>query len=176
MTTLRDDFIKTGKRFYVYLDDDIQFLNSDIIKNSLDFMVEKNYGIVSVYSTFDASVLNNPYDPKGKGLIARNHNFAVGYFIMVDSKKVGNILPDINMPDPNLAIDADYSVAARAAGFNIGIAAEYVYHLRQKEHPGIPDSQPTIDYLRKKWGEYYFHYTQYGGAVIEWGTESGNTK
>ena len=171
MTLLREDFIKSGKRYFVYLDDDIEILNSDIIKNALELLIKNKYAIVSVYSTFDPVALTNHYSPAEKGLIAREHNFAVGYFICSDSWRIGNILPDLNLPDPNLAIDADFSVASRLEGFQIGISADYVYHLAQKTHPGIVNSQPTLDYFMNKYGEYYFDYTKYGGSVIEWNSK-----
>jgi hypothetical protein len=174
MSLLQNKFFESGKRYHVYFDDDIIILNSDIIKNALSLLVREKYGIVSVYSTFDKKVLESPYNPRGFGLTARDHNFAVGYFIMVDNKKVGNILPDLNLPDPNLAIDADFSIAVRATGYKIGISEDYVYHAQKDTHPGNPNSQPTIDYFFKKWGQYYFNYTQYGGSVIEWGTGKGS--
>ena len=35
MEKLRQDFLCTNKRFWVFLDDDIQFLDSNIIKNAV---------------------------------------------------------------------------------------------------------------------------------------------
>jgi len=175
MTLLRQDFIKTGKRFWVYLDDDIQFLNSDIIKNALIELVAQKYTIMGVYSTGNPDFITLPYSPAERGMIVRDHTYAVGYFIMVDSAKISYILPDINLPDPNLAIDADFNVTARKHGFAIGISSDYIYHFSQKAHPGIYDSTPTINYLMNKHGEFYFTYSGYGGSVIERGLEKGNT-
>ncbi len=172
MALLREDFIASGKRYWAFLDDDIVFLNPDILKNALNTLVNGKYAAVSVYSTFDPEALSKPYD--ASDLVARDHKWATGYFILVASQKVGDILPDLNLPDPNTAVDTSYSVAIRAAGFNIGISPDYVYHVRKDTRAKPEVIQVTNDYLMRKWGKFYFDVAQYDGNVKEWGTGDNN--
>jgi hypothetical protein len=168
MSMLREDFIKTGKRYWCFLDDDIQFLNPDIMRNALETMQAGKYSVVSVYSTFDRNVLTAPYNAHDPRLISRPLRWAVGYFILVDSQKVGDILPDMNLPDPNTSIDTSYSMAVRAAGFDIGISPDYVYHLMKPVVSNPEVIEKTNKYLMEKWGNFYFEWTQYDGVVLEW--------
>jgi hypothetical protein len=169
MTLLREDFIKTGKRFWCFMDDDIQFLHKDTMRNALERMVAGKYACMSVYSSFDPKVLTEPYDINRYPVVqTRSHKWATGYFILVDSEKVGNILPDMNLPYPNQSVDTSYSVSIRAAGHYIGISADYVYHVRKNTlyYKHVIDG--TNDYLKKKWGDFYYHWASYDGNVIEW--------
>jgi hypothetical protein len=166
MSLLREDFIASGKRYWCFLDDDIQFLNPDIIKNALTTLVNGKFGAVSVYSTFEPSALTVPYNPSG--LTTRPHKWATGYFILVDSKKVGTILPDMNLPDPDTAVDTSYSVCIRASGYDIGISADYVYHVKKNTRTREDVIGKTNTYLAIKYGQFYFDYAQYDGNVIEW--------
>jgi hypothetical protein len=169
MSLLRDDFIQSGKRFWCFLDDDIQFLNPDIMRNALNLLVNNKLGAVSVYSTFDPVSLVNPYD--ASKLENRLHRWATGYFILVDSYKVGHIKPDMELPHPNTAVDTSYSVAIRAAGFDIGISADYVYHQRKDTRTHREVIDVTNAYLLSKWNNFYFTWAQYDGNVIEWPLE-----
>jgi hypothetical protein len=169
MSLLREDFIKTGKRYWCFLDDDIQFLNPDIMRNALRELVAGKYGAMSVYSTFEESSLTSPYNPKRPELIARPLKWAVGYFILVDSQKVGHILPDMNLPDPNTSIDTSYSVSIRAAGFDIGISPDYVYHFKKPVYSDQKVIDITNQYLMKKWGKFYYDWTGYDNVVIDAG-------
>jgi len=169
MSILREDFINSGKRFWCFLDDDIIFLNPDIIKNAVSTLIKGKYGAVSVYSTFDRSVLIEPYDvSKKESVIERPHQWATGYFIMVDSHKVGHILPDMNLPDGNTSVDTTYSVAIRSEGFNIGISPDYVYHERKNTISNPVIIEETNKYLFEKWGRFYFDIARYDYNVIEW--------
>lgn len=166
MSLLREDFLKSGKRYWCFLDHDIQFLNPDIVRNALMTLVNGKYGAVSVYSTFETSALELPYN--ATGLIARPHKWATGYFILVDSRMVGNILPDMNLPDGNTAVDTSYSIAIRKMGYDIAISPDYVYHFKKEVRSRPEVIQMTNDYLLKKWGQFYFNWAQYDGNVLEW--------
>lgn len=170
MLQLREDFLASGKRFWCFLDDDIQFLNPDIMHNALETLVNGKYGAVSVYSTFDPAILTEQYNPQEKGLVTRDHQWATGYFILVDSWKVGHILPDMNLPHPNTSVDTSYSIAIRAAGYPIAISADYVYHVRKETFSDPVVIEETNRYLIEKWGQFYFDHARYDGNVIEWGT------
>jgi hypothetical protein len=169
MTQLREDFIKTGKRYWCFLDDDIQFLHKDTMRHALETLVNGKYGAVSVYSSFDPKVLTEPYDPSRYPMVVtRPHKWATGYFILVDSEKVGHILPDLGLPYPNQSVDTSYSVSIRKAGYDIGISGDYVYHVRKNTiyYKNVLDE--TNDYLMKKWGQFYYDWARYDGNVIEW--------
>ena len=167
MELLRQDFIKSGKRFWIFMDDDIQILNSDIIKNALETLINEKYGIVGVYSTFNPNSITEPYNIKE--LTTRIYNgFIPGYFMLVDSEKVGDVLPDLSLPDPNTSIDTSYCSSIRAKGYDLGISADYVYHVDK----GVTANTSVIDitnkYLMNKWGKFYFDWSTYQGCVIEW--------
>jgi SAM-dependent methyltransferase len=167
MEILRQDFIKSGKRYWVFMDDDILILNSDIIKNALETLVNGKYGIVGVYSTFKPESITQPYD--ANGLESRVYNgFIPGYFMCVDSQKVRMVEPDLNLPDSNTSIDTSYCCSVRAKGYDLGISADYVYHVDKgvMANTGVIDI--TNQYLMNKWGNYYFSNSVYDGCVIEW--------
>jgi len=171
MELLRRDFLTSGKRYWIFLDDDIQFLAPGIVDRAIRQMIAGNYAAMSVYSTFEPEALTLPYDPsRYPNVVARETTWATGYFVLVDSHRVGHILPDMNLPDGNTSVDTSYSVAIRAEGHRIGIAPDYVYHTRK---PGTWVNQaviePTNEYLMRKWGQFYFDVARYDGNVIEWG-------
>ena len=169
MSLLREDFIASGKRYWCFLDDDIQFLHKDTIKNAVETLIAGKYGAVCVYSSFDPKVLSEPYDPKKYPMVVtRPLRFATGYFILVDSLKVGDILPDMNLPYPNQSVDTSYNVAIRKAGYDIGISADYVYHVFKNTLYYKHVIDETNAYLMKKWGQFYFDWAKYDGNVIEW--------
>ena len=93
MEELRKKFIKTGKRFWVFLDDDIKFLYPDTLKIAVQTLIRGRYGLVGVYSTY-----NKHYAHGGGDLVEREVGWVPGYFQMVDSFKFGDIQPDLNLP------------------------------------------------------------------------------
>jgi hypothetical protein len=174
ITLLWHKFIESGKRYWLYIDDDVRILNSGIVNNAIINLINGKYAAITSYLTFDESVLINPYNPKEKGLIARAHNFCDGHFMLVDSWRVGHISPaDMLVPNPNLAVSAIYSVAIRADGWECSITDDFVWHdNRKREIKDIPVI-PTEEYLRKKYGDFYFEWTAYGGQIIEYGMNPG---
>jgi len=169
MSLLRDDFIKSSKRYHIYLDDDIVFLNPDIVRNALESLVANKWAGVSVYSTFEKSALTELYNSNKPELITRNHKWLTGYFICVDSQKVGNILPDLNLPDPNTACDTSFSVAMRAIGYDLGISKDYVYHTKKQVQSNPEVIQKTNEYLTNKYGDFYFQWAIYDNNIIDEG-------
>jgi len=151
---LRQKFMKTGKRFWVFLDHDIKFLFEDTIKIAVETLVKGRFGLVGVYSTFDPNFTYklNPEEPPVEV------EWTPGYFQMVDSRLFGDVAGDLDLPDPNTAIDTSYCCAIKARGGKIGLAPTYVYHL-WKPIKGFPERQDVIDktnmYLYNKWGRYY---------------------
>ena len=169
MSLLRDDFVASGKRFWCFLDDDIQFLHPDTISNALKVLVNGKYGGVSVYSTFDKNSLTRPYDKSvSKSLIQRSLKWMVGYFVMIDSHKVGDISPDMSLPDGNTSVDTSFSVSIRARGYDIAISPDYVYHVAKNTMADQNVIKTTNEYLIKKWGNFYYDVAQYDYTVLEW--------
>jgi predicted SAM-dependent methyltransferase len=153
MALMREDFIASGKRFWLFLDHDVQILSSDIIKDALNAMVLNKWAICTTYMTYNPEVLNSTYNPQG--LVEQIQPWVVGYFILADSSKIGNILPDLNLPDKNTAIDVSYSMECRKAGYSIGIVPHYLYHLQKHVPHNVQADIITQEYIKKKWGSYY---------------------
>jgi predicted SAM-dependent methyltransferase len=171
MERLRLAFRASGKRYWIYLDDDIQFLNSSIIHDAISDVIAHGWAACGVHSTFDPQALERPY----KDTLAlmqqparREAKWATGYFILVDSKLVGDIQPDLNLPHPNTSVDTSYSVRIRAAGYTIGISPNVVYHQRKDTPVDMDVVARTNQYLMEKWGQFYFDWAQYDGNVCEW--------
>jgi hypothetical protein len=159
---LRQKFIQSGKRYWLFLDHDIQFTSSDTIRLALETMIRKRFALVGVYSTY---VLG--YQARPEELAEKEVGWMPGYFQLVDSRRVGHIGADLQLPFPNQSIDTSYCVSIQAEGYKIGIAPSYVYHqykpLNLTYHMVI---QQTNDYLMQKWGQFYFDTCQYCGCLI----------
>ena len=169
MKLLREDFIKTDKRFQIYIDDDIVILNSGIIKNAIESLVNNKAGICGVYSTFEESALTEPYSPNREGLVTREHkSFSPGYFIGLDTKKVNPEI-DIALPDKNTALDTTFNIAVRSQGYPIWISADYVYHQFKNVQANTNVIEVTNQYLMKRWGNFYFANTGYDNCVLDKG-------
>lgn len=170
MELLRRDFLASGKRYWLFLDDDIQFLHDGIVHDAIAAMVRHGWAVATVYSTFDPEWIRGGY--RVSDLAERETKWATGYFILVDSKQVGDVAPDLALPDGCTAVDTSYSVAIRARGHKIGIVPHVVYHTR-KEGSWVNEAaiEPTNRYLMGKWGQFYFDVAQYDGNVIDPGWE-----
>jgi len=62
MMLLQKEFMKSGKRFHLYTDDDIIFLNSEIIPNAITTLMNGKYGATIVYMTYDTAALKKSYN------------------------------------------------------------------------------------------------------------------
>ena len=156
MSLLQSDFRKAKKRFNIYLDDDIAFLNEDIIKNALEYLVGGKYGSVSVYSDFDDKCLITPYNPKERGLVSRPHRWSTGYFIAIDNLHLSDVEPDMNLVWPNQSCDTSFSAEILKRGWPIGISGDYVYHTCKDTKYFKHVIDQTNEYLMNKWGSFYF--------------------
>jgi len=147
---LRQSFAATKKRFWVFLDDDIEFIEP-VLNACLISMMKNRWAMIGTYSTYDPN-----YEIK-KDLIERETGWMPGYFQMIDSELIGNVKPDFNLPDKNTAIDTSYSVTIKSLGYKIGIAPVVVLHQYKTNNFAKQEViQVTNDYLMKKWGKYYF--------------------
>ena len=154
MELLRQDFLQTSYRYWVFLDDDIRFLNSSVIHDAVATLIRGRYAAVGVHSTFDPDWAKEGY--RTDELTGHEINWVPGYFIMVDSSLVGDVSPDLSLPDPNTSIDTSYCVAIRSLGYRIGISPNVVYHVKKAVMTDECVIQVTNDYLRQKWGDFYF--------------------
>ena len=154
MGYLREEFLKTDKRYFCYLDHDIQFLNPTIIRDALITLVSnKGVGLVTVYSSHEPKYLELPYDTKG--LTEAIIPWSIGYFLMIDRTRVGHIIPDMELPNPNYAVDVAFSVEIHKAGYDIAINPNYVYHLNKGQKHDEHTTRITDEYFVKKYGQFY---------------------
>ncbi len=153
---LREKFKTTNKRFWLFLDDDIQFLDGEIIKTAITQLLTNKWAMIGAYSTFDPL-----YSLGSESLECKEIPWMPGYFQLIDSQKIGDIQPDFNLPDSNTSIDTSYCVTIKSLGHRIGICSGIVYHTFKK---GSWVSQKIVDitnaYLKEKWGQYYFDLCQ----------------
>lgn len=165
MNLLRKDFVRSGKRYWIFLDHDIQFLNKDIVNNALKTMVRKKAGMVTVYMTGDTKVLAEEY---GKaGLLEHQTTWGVGYFIMVDSFKVGDVLADINLPCHNTGIDISYSMDVKNKGYEIWASPDYVYHTKKYTKLDYDAAVKTHTYMLNRWDFLYENAIQPLKTVLD---------
>ena len=126
MARLWEAFKRTRARYWVFLDDDIEFLGGDVLGDCVRAMVRHRWAGCTIFSTFDAEHKLREYEPWRRELLEqgvieeRDAGWMTGYFMLVDRDQVGDIGPDMNLPDPCTAIDTSYSVAIRARGLRLG--------------------------------------------------------
>ena len=87
-----------------------------------------------------------------------------GYFMLVDRDQVGDIGPDMNLPDPCTAIDTSYSVAIRARGLRLGLVPHVCYHTKKEVWAQKDIIHKVERYLLAKWGMFYWDCVQYTGV------------
>jgi hypothetical protein len=150
MEALRQKFIASGKRYWIFLDDDIVFLENNTIDLALELLVSQKFGMVGIYSTYDPN-----YVLGSDQLKAQSVNWIPGYFQLVDSRRVGHISPALDLPAPNTGIDTNYSVSIRTAGFSLGIAPSVCFHLWKAVPVNVPEYLVTKDYVEKRWGRWF---------------------
>ena len=147
---LRKSFDATKKRFWVFLDDDIEFIQP-VLNACLIAMIKNGWAMVGVHSTYD------PNYNFSDVLIEKESGWLPRYFQMIDSKRIGHVQPDFNLPDKNTSIDTSYSVTIKSLGYKIGIAPAIVYHQYKTNNFAKQEViQVTNEYLMKKWGKFYF--------------------
>lgn len=166
MRLLREDFMRSGKRYWIYLDDDIAFLNDTVIHDAVADMIANRWAAVGVYSTFNPDWIKRGYNTAG--LVSHEIQFVTGYFIMVDSHLVGDVEPDMGLPDPNTSVDTSYSAEILKRGFKMGISPNVVYHVKKNTLVNQEVIDMTNKYLVDKWGRFYHDNIRYPGNVIEW--------
>lgn len=139
MERLRLKFKATGIRFWLVLDDDMRFCNSEALQKALSLVQRPEIAAVSVWPDTSPNFQNK----------AVYTDCVYGYFILIDSHKIGNIAFDISIPDTHDYFDVDYCLNITKAGFRLAMASSKIRHL-QISGVGTPSGEAT-DYMQKKW-------------------------
>ena len=135
MEKLRHRFIETGKRYWLFMDDDILFNNNQVIEIALKTMQENDLALSSVYETGDKTIFNN-FD--STNLSFENITWSAGYFMLVDSEKVGLLPFDLNLPTTHGSLsDIEYCMNICINNGSIGIAPTMIYHENKGYSPTI---------------------------------------
>ena len=156
MCKLREYFLNQNKRFWVFLDDDITFLNELILRKALLDMLSNNMAVTGVYQTFSDSVCveykNGILNEKLK---FKYTDWVPGYFMMVDSEKIKDVEIDTSIPG-NTGFDLDYCLNVKNLGFNIGLSPSLVKHVYCKYGNVTPfNARESNEFIAKKWGNLF---------------------
>jgi len=170
-------FKRTQARYWVFLDDDIEFLGGDVLGDCVKALLRNRWAGCSIYSTFDPQSRAVDYEPWREGLRIAGRlkeqaaGWMTGYFMLVDREQVGDIGPDMSLPDANTAIDTSYSVAIRARGYRLGLVPHVCYHTQKDVQANVAVIHQVERYLMAKWGPFYWQTVGYTGCVLEWPIE-----
>ena len=127
MERLRHKFIETGKRYWLFMDEDILLPNNQVIEIAMKYMQENDLDLITTYQTTDYE-LAHKVDPSN--LTFEYITWAAGYFMLVDSKRCGLIPFDKNLPTTHGSLsDLAYCLdIIEGADALIGIAPTMIYH------------------------------------------------
>jgi len=174
MARLWEAFKRTRARYWVFLDDDIEFLGGDVLGDCVRAMVRHRWAGCSIFSTFDPEHKERDYEPWRRELLdqgiieERDAGWMTGYFMLVDREQVGDIGPDMALPDPCTAIYTSYSVEIRARGHRLGLVPHVCYHTKKEVWANKEVIHRVERYLLAKWGMFYWDCVQYTGCVLQW--------
>jgi hypothetical protein len=168
ITRLWQAFQHTDYRYWVFLDDDIEFLSPHTVRDALHDLVNYGWGMAGVYSTFNPAWGRTDYD--ASQLPRREVPWVPGYFMLVDRTKMGDVAPE-PVPDGNTGLDTTYCMQARLRGLRIGLSPNVVYHVQKAVQHDPVAGRKMNDYVYEKWGSFYFENTHYPGCVLEWGLQ-----
>ena len=129
MERLRRKFIESGKRYWLFMDDDIMFTRNDVIETALKTMIDNKLHLVTTYQSTDFELVKKA-DPSN--LTFEYICWAAGYFMLVDSEKSGLVPFDLNLPTTHGSLaDIKYSmdiIMNDPENALIGIAPTLIYH------------------------------------------------
>jgi hypothetical protein len=173
MYLLWQRFAKSGKRWWLFLDHDIQVLHQDTVQDTIITMLRYNWAIGGVYSVMQPENQARPYTElvdlvysKYPEAAVREVRFQPGYFMLVDSQKIGHIAPALDLPDGNTAVDSTYCVETLAAGHRIGLVPHVVYHVKKEVWLNQEAYDKTVQYVAAKWGGFW-NWDIATGCVID---------
>ncbi len=129
MERLRHKFIESGKRYWLFMDEDIMFTRNDVIEIALKTMIDKKLHLVTTYQSTDYDLVKK-CDPSN--LTFEHICWSAGYFMLVDSEKCGLVPMDLNLPTSHGSLsDMAYSmdiIMNDPENALIGIAPTIIYH------------------------------------------------
>jgi predicted O-methyltransferase YrrM len=148
MEALRQKFIQSGKRYWLFLDDDVQFANSTLIPKALETLVAGNYGGVCCRECISPKWLERPYDTSNLKVV--DMHWMIGYFMLVDSKKVGHIPCDRKTPEGG-SMDIHYSLDIKMQGYKLALTTDYLYHQAKPQFR----NKSVLSNLMQNLGQYF---------------------
>ena len=126
MERLRHRFIESGKRYWLFMDDDILFTQDQVIEIALKSMQKNDLALCSTYQIFSKLALKKKIITKLK---YQDVEWVTGHFLLIDSEKIGMLPFDLNLPTKNGDLcDIEYSMKIRSCKHKIGLSPTYVYH------------------------------------------------
>ena len=138
MERLRHKFIASGKRYWLFMDEDILMPNNQVVEIALNTMIKNDLSLVTTYQTTDFDLSNN-FDPT-------NLNFtfvtwSAGYFMLVDSEKCGLVPFDLKLPTSHGSMsDIAYCMdIIEDTDALIGIAPTLIYHQDSGYSPKVKE-------------------------------------
>jgi len=172
MAVLRQNFLQSGRRYWVFLDDDIRFLSPNIVHDCVAAMIRNRWHLCTVYSTYRREYLEMDYEEARQKALEwgeREVLWVPGYFIMVDSCFCGYRDVDWGIPHPNTALDTTYTIGLRRDGYTLGLVPHLVYHQLKNVQPDLSVIEQVNAYIQQEYGDFYWRSAHYQGNVYEWG-------
>jgi GT2 family glycosyltransferase len=141
----------TGKRYVVSLDDDIEILQPDIIERSIEVLESTGWAACIPYETY------NPNYKLGKHrLEVKEREWLPGYFLVIDTHKIGNYIFDASLNENQDHVDLDMSLYAHSLGYRLGMVDRIIVHHSDNHFPenynrALGAYHTAHANLRKKW-------------------------
>lgn len=159
MERLRHNFIASGKRYWLFMDDDILFTKNDVIEIALQHLIDNDLHLITTYQSnnFD---LAKKVDPSN--LTFEYICWSAGYFMLVDSEKCGLVPFDLKLPTTHGSLsDITYCmdiIMNDPKDALIGIAPTMIYHADSGYSHKVGDpykiDSENIDKVNKKVEKY----------------------
>jgi hypothetical protein len=136
MERLRHKFIATGKRYWLFMDEDILLPNNEVIEIAMEYMKENDLDIITTYQTTNFELAKKV---TAKNLTFEHVTWSAGYFMLVDSERAGLIPFDMNLPTShgNLCDIAYCLDQIEKIDAQIGIAPTIIYHADSGSSPVV---------------------------------------
>ena len=171
MEHLRHRFIESGKRYWLFMDHDISFNDNQVIEIALKTMKEKDLALCSVYQTPDKKIIKKTDQGNLKFAFI---TWSAGYFMLIDSEKVGLLPFDMNLPTTHGSMcDLAFSMNVIVNNGLIGIAPALILHKEGGYSPEVKifkinkKTQPQVDKTVKEFFKRLDHKYMYGMPSIE---------
>ena len=81
---------------------------------------------------------------------------------------MGDIRPDMNLPDPSPQSTRVTALESDACGLRIGLVPHVCYHTKKEVWAQKEVIHKVERYLHAKWGMFYWDCIQYTGCVLQW--------